>query len=171
MDAWSNRSGFRTERELTDGAVLARDRFPGRGEVAWSPRLSLVYAARERLLLRGALYRAFRAPTINELYRPFRVRNDITAANAGLDPEVLTGAELGLDVGAARPGFRLTVFWNRGEDAVANVTWAPARGPSHPAGSSPRGASAGSGKTWRRSASPASKPRPSTAPPLSGGSP
>jgi outer membrane receptor protein involved in Fe transport len=139
IDAWSNRSGFRIERVLAHGTVLTDDRFPDRDELAFSPRLSLVYAARERLLLRGALYRAFRAPTINELYRPFRVRNDITAANAGLDPEILTGAELGLDLGAPRSGFRLTAFWNHEEDAVSNVTLGLGPGTVAPCGFVPAG--------------------------------
>jgi outer membrane receptor protein involved in Fe transport len=139
VDAWSNRSGFRTERTLSDGTVLASEEFPNRNEIAFSPRLSLVYAARERLLLRGALYRAFRAPTINELYRPFRVRNDITAANAGLDPEILTGAELGLDLGTSRSGFRLTAFWNHEEDAVSNVTLGLGPGAVSPCGFVPAG--------------------------------
>jgi outer membrane receptor protein involved in Fe transport len=139
LDAWSNRSGFRSERTIADGTELADERFPDRDEVTFSPRLSLVWAARERLLLRGALYRAFRAPTINELYRPFRVRNDITAANAGIEPEVLTGAELGLDLGTPRSGLRLTAFWNQEEDAVSNVTLGLGPGGIAPCGFVPAG--------------------------------
>ena len=45
--------------------------------------------------LRVAGYVGFRVPTLNELYRPFRVGNDVTQANAALRPEKLYGAELG----------------------------------------------------------------------------
>jgi outer membrane receptor protein involved in Fe transport len=139
VDAWSNRSGFRVERAISDGAVLLAEEFPDRDEVTFSPRLSTVYAARERLLLRGALYRAFRAPTINELYRPFRVRNDITTGNAGLDPEILTGAEFGIDLGTTRSSARLTAFWNREDDAISNVTLGLGPGTVPPCGFVPEG--------------------------------
>ena len=43
--------------------------------------------------LRAAAYRGCALPTLNELYRPFRVGADATAANAALDPERLSGAE------------------------------------------------------------------------------
>jgi outer membrane receptor protein involved in Fe transport len=72
--------------------------------------------------LKGSAYQAFRAPTINELFRPFRVRNDITEANAALEPETLTGAELGADFRGRRARLELTAFWNEVEDAIANVT-------------------------------------------------
>ena len=40
-------------------------------------------------------------PTLNELYRPFRVGNDATAANALLSPERLTGIEGGVTLAPA----------------------------------------------------------------------
>jgi outer membrane receptor protein involved in Fe transport len=60
---------------------------------------------------------------LNELYRPFRVGADATAANADLEPERLRGAELGLEWRPA-PGARIaaTGFVNRLEGAIANVT-------------------------------------------------
>lgn len=139
VDSWSNRSGFRVERTLADGSVLSDNQFPDRDEITFSPKLSMVYAMQDGLLLRGALYRAFRAPTINELYRPFRVRNDITAANDALEPETLTGAELGLDLGNARTHARLTAFWNRAEDAISNVTLGFGPGAVSPCGFVPAG--------------------------------
>jgi outer membrane receptor protein involved in Fe transport len=71
---------------------------------------------------RAAGYAGFRPPTLNELHRPFRVGNDITEANARLKPERLQGVEagLGLDQGDTRLG--ATLFANRLEDPVANVT-------------------------------------------------
>ena len=46
------------------------------------------------------MYRAFRAPTINELYRTFRVGNVLTLNNPYLNAERLTGAEAGVNVTA-----------------------------------------------------------------------
>jgi outer membrane receptor protein involved in Fe transport len=77
----------------------------------------------EPLTLRTAAYRGWRLPTLNELYRPFRVGADATAANAALDPERLEGYELGATLTPAR-GVRLAATWfdNRIDNAIANVT-------------------------------------------------
>ena len=45
--------------------------------------------------LRTAAYRAFRLPTLNEYYRPFRVGSTVTEANPALKLETLDGAEIG----------------------------------------------------------------------------
>ena len=60
------------------------------------------------LALRSAAYSGFRVPTPNELYRPFRVGADATAANPGiLTSNASRGAEIGLGLAAAvhRPSF------------------------------------------------------------------
>ncbi|HEY6844297.1 MAG TPA: TonB-dependent receptor, partial [Thermoanaerobaculia bacterium] len=89
-----------------------------RSDTAVSPRASLLYRATDWLALTASAYRAFRAPTLNELYRPFRVGNVLTLANASLGPERLTGFELG-----ARSGpFRATLFAMDISDTIANVT-------------------------------------------------
>jgi outer membrane receptor protein involved in Fe transport len=62
-------------------------------------------------------------PTLNELYRPFRVGADATAANAALSPERLWGYEFGATLAPAPGvGFSATWFDNRLDDAIANVT-------------------------------------------------
>ena len=65
---------------------------------------------------------------MNELYRPFRVGADATAANATLAPERLTGIDGGVTLTPTR-GLTLaaTLFWNRLEEAISNVT--AGRGP------------------------------------------
>ena len=68
-------------------------------------------------------------PTLNELYRPFRVGNDVTNPNPELKPEHLLGGEVAAEWQAS-PTFRLagTAFLNRMEDAVGNVTIGPGPG-------------------------------------------
>jgi outer membrane receptor protein involved in Fe transport len=69
-------------------------------------------------------YRAFRAPTLNELYRSFRVGNVVTQANDRLLAERLTGAELGASVAALNQRLytRGSFFWGEITRPVANVT-------------------------------------------------
>lgn len=90
---------------------------------AASPRTGIFFRASQQLTLRASLYRGFRAPTLNELYRPFRVGNVVTDANDALKAERLGGFEGGLDYKIAKRGLlRLNAFWNRLNKPVGNVT-------------------------------------------------
>jgi outer membrane receptor protein involved in Fe transport len=64
----------------------------------------------------------FRLPTLNELHRPFRVRNDIVEANPQLDPERFVSVEGGLDWNPTEQfAVRTSVFHHWISDAIANV--------------------------------------------------
>jgi outer membrane receptor protein involved in Fe transport len=130
LDRWSIRDGFLAERTLATGAPLTDSHFRDRN--GWQPtgRAGLAWRATDALTVRAAAYAGWRLPTLNELYRPFRVGPDATAANEALSPERLQGAELGIEFRPA-PTLRLgaTVFDNSLEDAIANVT--VARGPGN----------------------------------------
>jgi outer membrane cobalamin receptor len=111
--------------EVLAGARL--DRWDNRSaQTSFSPRLGAVFEASPGWILRGSAYRGFRAPTLNELYRPFRVGNVLTAANPELTEERLTGVEAGGDWVPAgrrgRPVLRLNAFLNRLDDPVGNAT-------------------------------------------------
>ncbi|MEX2044990.1 MAG: TonB-dependent receptor, partial [Opitutus sp.] len=90
---------------------------------------------------RANLQRAFRRPTLNELYRPFRVGPNVTEANPELRTERVNSGELGVewtlrgmpvqppDSNLVSPPLRRPVltlgavaFWNDLRDAVGNVT-------------------------------------------------
>lgn len=123
LDYWSIAGGRLEERPLAGGPALTDVRFPDRS--GWEPtgRLGAAWRADERLTLRAAASAGWRLPTLNELYRPFRVGIDATAANAALAPERSLGVDAGLDW-RPLPGLRLgaTAFANRLSDAIANVT-------------------------------------------------
>ena len=63
-----------------------RHSFAGQGSRFLSPSAG-VAAGKKRVRVRASVYRAFRAPTLNELYREFRVGNTDTLANPNLRPE------------------------------------------------------------------------------------
>src|SRR5262249_42580590 len=88
------------------------------------PRLGALFHATREVALRASAYRAFRAPTLNELYRPFQVGNVLTAANDQLRPETLWGGELGTEIVVEHLGVQATAFWNQLNDPIANVTLA-----------------------------------------------
>ena len=99
----------------------ARHSFTGQGQTFFSPSAGVV-AGRGRWRGRGSVYRSFRAPTLNELFREFRVGNAVTHANPGLKPETLFGAEVGLDYVGERSGMRFTAYRNSLSDLITNVT-------------------------------------------------
>ena len=123
LDRWRIEDGFLDERILAAGAVLTDVDYPDRS--GWRPTARAGIAIRpvESVTLRTAAYLGWRLPTLNELYRPFRVGADATAANSELEPERLKGIEAGLEYRpATHAHVGLTVFANRLDDAIANVT-------------------------------------------------
>ncbi len=79
-------------------------------------------AGKKRLRARGSVYRSFRAPTLNELYRTFKAGNTTTEANPGLVPETLWGAEAGFDWTGETGTFRVTGYRNALDNLITNVT-------------------------------------------------
>lgn len=132
LDRWSITGGSLVERALSGGAPLTNTAFADRHGWEATGRVGAAFDL-GGVTLRGAGYRGWRLPTLNELYRPFRVGADATGANAALAPETLLGAEIGFDWRAVEGlTLRATGYWNRLDDAIANVTIA--RGPGTFAG-------------------------------------
>ncbi len=98
-----------------------RHTFAGGDSTFWSPTGGFA-VGRKRLRARGSVYRAFRSPTLNELYREFRVGNTATLANANLKPETVFGAEAGVDFVGEGYTFRLTGYRNSLDNLITNVT-------------------------------------------------
>lgn len=119
-DAWRNFDAFR--HVGSDRSSLATTSLRDRSDVAWSPRLSLHYRAGSAVSLTASAYRSFRAPTLNELYRDFRVGDTLTLANDSLGAESLRGVEAGVLVARGTLFARANSFWMEVEDAIANVT-------------------------------------------------
>ncbi len=121
-DNWRDSSAASVEKVLATGVVRPRF-FEPRSTDAFSPRLSLIFRPSEQFVLRAAAYRAFRAPTLNELYRSFRVGDTMTLANENLTAERLTGGEVGGNWSwAGRTNVRLTGYWTEIVNPVTNFT-------------------------------------------------
>lgn len=130
IDHWELRNGHRQEinrntRQIIvantiDYADRSGSETTGRAGIAWSPPEMAAFT------VRAAAYTGWRLPTLNELYRPFRAGNDSTVANPALKPERVKGIEGGAEY-APLPGWKLgvTIFWNKLDDAISNVTIAP----------------------------------------------
>ena len=125
VDHWRNYDASQTEIVNATGA-MAVTAFPDTSETRLTPRGGLLVRLSDRFALRGSVYGGFRAPSLNELYRPFRVGNVVTNGNPRLGPERLLGGELGLNHALSSTfSWRATAFWDRVEDPIANVTIVP----------------------------------------------
>jgi outer membrane receptor protein involved in Fe transport len=123
IDRWWIENGFLTERILATGVVFTDTMYADRS--GWEPtaRAGVAFSPSNALSVRAAAYLGWRLPTLNELYRPFRVGADATAANAALAPEQLRGIEGGFEyrpLSTLRIG--MTLFQNRLRNGIANVT-------------------------------------------------
>jgi outer membrane receptor protein involved in Fe transport len=92
-------------------------------ENVFNPRLGIVKKVNGALSLTGSGFRAFRGPTMNELYRQGQVGQQITLANPSLRSERATGFEFGALVEVGRLGsVRGSYFWTQVNRPVAAVT-------------------------------------------------
>lgn len=107
VDHWENHGRF-TGRDQTRTPV--------------SPRVAASWQLAPAVTLRGTGYRAFRTPTLNELYRNFRAGDTQTLANEDLKAESLTGGEASVLWTPSRSTVRATLFITQLDDAIANVT-------------------------------------------------
>ncbi len=123
VDRWWLGEGYRRERNI-GGSTIANLRFAARQGWEGSGRAGLRWTS-DGFSLRAAAYRGWRLPTLNELYRPFRVGAEVTTANEMLKPERLWGGEVGADWDNGSTKLSATLFANHLSDAIANVTLAP----------------------------------------------
>ena len=123
IDRWKIADGFLHEVDAQTFATTIDSHPADRSK--WEPtgRGGIAFDVTDAIKLRGAAYLGYRLPTLNELYRPFRVGADATGSNAALRPERLKGVEAGIDF-RPLPSLRLgvTAFANRLNNAIGNVT-------------------------------------------------
>ena len=110
---------------MPSGTPTANNRpnLPERDDTVVSPRVAARYHFTNWISVWGDFGTGFRAPTLNELYRQFRVGTVLTLANNQLGPERLDGGEAGVNIEPIRNlSVRSTWFDNRVKDPVSNVT-------------------------------------------------
>jgi outer membrane receptor protein involved in Fe transport len=112
---WSGAASIRVDSarnldtNVFTGPVLVTT--PNRSEVVASPRVGIVRQITRQISIHGSGYRAFRTPTMNELYRSFQVGSTSTVANADLVSERATGAEGGVNIHLPRVSAQAGYFW------------------------------------------------------------
>jgi len=122
VDYWRNYAASRTETVLPANTTTVTV-FPDVSKTTVTSRAGLVFRMTQGFSVRGAFYQGFRAPTLDELYRSFRVGNVLTNANPNLGPEHVNGYEFGVNQQVTtRMFWRATLFADRLDNPVSNVT-------------------------------------------------
>ena len=131
VDDWNNFNASSVCTPVSGTCTSPSGLFPSRSDFAFSPRLSVLRSVSHNVSVTASMYRAFRAPTLNELYRSFRQANVLTLNNPFLNAERLTGAETGVNVTTLdrKLDLRGTFFWSDIVDPIENVTTDPTANP------------------------------------------
>jgi outer membrane receptor protein involved in Fe transport len=135
VDTWRNYNPHNLETPVIAGTVVSNRPacsvsggvpptcLQDRSDTTLSPRIAARYQAAPWLSVWGDIGSGFRAPTLNELYRQFRVGTVLTTANDQLGPERLVGGEAGVSI-TPLPSVTIRTTWfdNRISNPVSNVT-------------------------------------------------
>lgn len=121
-DVWNNTAGHSVLQPVTSPVPSVISNFPDRSAVAVSPRLAAQFSVTRNLSVTASVYRSFRPPTLNELYRSFRLGSILTLANPALNAEQLMGGEAGVKLRARNLTLHSTFFWSQVDGPIANAT-------------------------------------------------
>lgn len=123
FDQWKNFRAFSATRNLSSGQTTRRE-FADRREQSFNPRIATLYQIDDNFSFIASFSRSFRAPTLNELYRGFRVGNVVTLANENLRAEVADSFDAGLNfIGFGRRlRLRGTAFFSTISRPVVSIT-------------------------------------------------
>lgn len=121
FDSWRNFAASNSTKTLaTNQTTLTR--FPDREETAFSPQISALYQFSDNFSIFALYSKSFRAPTLNELYRGFRVGNVVTNANENLRAERADNYEAGASYTKNKFYLRGNFFSATISNPVSNVT-------------------------------------------------
>jgi iron complex outermembrane receptor protein len=119
---WKFTPGLRAEMwQATAGqnrTATATGTYADRSKNFLSPKLSLEYDTQADWLLKGSLGRAYRTPTVNELFQTITVGTSISNNNPDLKPEKATSTELTAEHELDNGKLRVSFFQEDMKDAI-----------------------------------------------------
>jgi outer membrane receptor protein involved in Fe transport len=114
-------SNFDANQFKTATAAL---KLPQLNQTVFDPRIGITRRLTSKLALNASAFRAYRAPTENELYRTGQVGSQTTQPNPNLQSERATGWEAGVhaDVPSIGSTVRVSYFWTRINRPITALT-------------------------------------------------
>jgi outer membrane receptor protein involved in Fe transport len=122
FDHWSNHDADTLSFASLSVVIPIQQRLSSRSAGSVSPSLGAAVRLGRGISLKGSGYGSFRAPTLNELYRTFRLGDVLTQANDALNAERLWGGEGGLLIGRDSLFVSASVFYDQIHDSIGNRT-------------------------------------------------
>ena len=113
-----------------DGAPGGIGVAPTTTATSFDPRLSALWMVTPNLGLRTAAYSAFRAPSLDNLYRSFSVPFGIFLPNAQLVPEKLQGIEGGFDASWGPLSAQFTAYYQEVTNLITTRNLGPGQLPA-----------------------------------------
>lgn len=121
-DLWNSFDGLSFDTRYLSKARRYEDRTDG----SFNPKLGAVFRLTDTITARGSIGRAFRAPSLYDLYRTWYWEAYTYASNPDLGPEKLWSYEIGIDKEIMGRGlFRVTFYQNDARDFIYSVSTAP----------------------------------------------
>ena len=129
--AWKLVAGVRAERwrafdgsnyNAANAAPYQQLRYADRARNDVSPKLALSFAAHPDWLLRAALGKAVRYPTVAEIFQVISLPNNVRQNDPNLKPERVLSGELVAERGFLRAMLRTSLFWEAKRDALISQT-------------------------------------------------
>lgn len=122
-EQWQAENGSNTKL-TTSGTTtaLASTVYADRRENYFSPKLALEHDFGSAWLLRGAIGKAYRMPTVTELFQALTSGNSIIANNPALKPENATTAEVTAERDVGDGLLRVSLFQENMKDALFSQT-------------------------------------------------
>lgn len=127
LPGWTLTPGWRHERwEAFDGRIfttaLGNNSFASRDKTTNSPKLALGWQATPDWLLRASVGRAYRFPTVSELFQTEKVGNVTRISDPNLKPEKVLATDLTAEGAVLGGNLRLSVFEDQVEDYLYSQT-------------------------------------------------
>ncbi len=124
---WKTVLGLRGEHWTADNghtrfSTSLSTEHPSRSETHWSPKAALSWQAASETVLKAAVGRALRMPTVAELYGATSTTNALFINDANLRPERSVTGELSLEQQLDDGSLRVTWFHESTHDAIYSQT-------------------------------------------------
>lgn len=129
IDKVEQNDGARIETDTTNQTVILNESYADRDSTVLSGNVNWRHQFSDTTSSHFSVFSGFRAPTLNELYRPFRVRNDITEAEPNLVNERQQGLDYTLSfVSEDGSNLRFSAFYYETDEMVTNALLTTASG-------------------------------------------
>jgi iron complex outermembrane receptor protein len=120
LEYWTAYDG--SNYNATNAAAFRQLNYADRTNNAFSPKMSISFQANDNWSLRGALGKAYRFPTVAEMFQTFSDASGAKVNDPNLKPENVVSGELAAERMLRNGMWRTSFFWENKRDALISQT-------------------------------------------------